>query len=219
MTRPLFATLERWWPGWGMALLGLGGVVAVHLPWHVHPVAALTNNAFDLAEFASLHPATRAENPALLTSLLLRLPLALLAASIALAANRFNTAQARWLWRGMALLVALRLNPPIDFYRNPTGVSLNEQHLAALTALGLGLVLGVIVLGRWLRPLDAVWQSGLWLALGLSGWIGLGRATTTIETLQIEVTYGAGIYVLLALTVLAITLNGYRLLNRPTRDS
>jgi hypothetical protein len=57
-------------------------MLALYLfPWLVNPGASLTPNAYDLAEWASLHPAVRDAN--LLTSLLLRLPLACLALMVA----------------------------------------------------------------------------------------------------------------------------------------
>ena len=50
-------------------------LIAYALPWMMTPtIAGLTNGAYDLAEWTSIHPAVRAD-PLLLTPLLLRLPL------------------------------------------------------------------------------------------------------------------------------------------------
>ncbi|MCI0710276.1 MAG: hypothetical protein L0154_08955, partial [Chloroflexi bacterium] len=176
---------------WMLLLVGLLGVIAVHIPWHVHDVAAFSLNAFDLAEWVSLHPATRAENPALLSSILLRLPLVLLGISITLSANFLRDERLRWIWRCVALLVVFRLNPPIDFYRSPNGVSLNEQHLAYLTYAGIGLVLLIIAIGRRIRPFYFPLMTILWIVMVVASWEGLSRATRTIESLQIDVDYGA----------------------------
>jgi hypothetical protein len=62
-------------------------MLALYLfPWLVNPGASLTPNAYDLAEWASLHPAVREAN--LLTSFLLRLPLACLALTVAFTGQR-----------------------------------------------------------------------------------------------------------------------------------
>ena len=196
---------------WALIGASLLGVVAVHMPWHVHDVAAFSLNAFDLAEWVSLHPATRAENPALLSSILLRLPLVLLGISIALSANFLRDERLRWIWRFVALLVVFRLNPPIDFYRSPNGVSLNEQHLAFLTYAGIGLVLLIIVIGRRIRPFYFPLMTLVWVVIIVVSWDGLSRATRTVETLQIDVGYGAGIYLLIGTAVGVIGLSAYRL--------
>jgi hypothetical protein len=62
-------------------------MLALYLfPWLVNPAASLTPNAYDLAEWASLHPAVRDAN--FLTSFLLRLPLACLALIVAFTGTR-----------------------------------------------------------------------------------------------------------------------------------
>lgn len=196
---------------WVLLSASLLGVVAYHLPWHVHDVAAFTLNAFDLAEWVSLHPTTRAESPALLSSILLRLPLVLLAGSIALGANFLRDERLRWVIRGVALLVALRLNPPVEFYRAPGEVSLNEQHLAYFTAMGLSLVLMLIVVGQRIRPVFYPVMAGLWVLIGGLSLEGLARATRIVESLQIEVAYGAGIYLMIGLVVGVIGFSVYRM--------
>lgn len=200
---------------WGMLIAAVMGVIAVHIPWHVHEVAAFTLNAFDLAEWVSLHPATRAENPPLLSSILLRLPLVLLGLSTALSANFLRDERLRWIWRLAALLVVLRLNPPIDFYRSPNGVSLNAQHLAYLTFAGIGLVLIIIAIGRRIRPFYFPLMAALWIVILAVSWEGLSRATRTIESLQIDVGYGAGIYSLIGIAAGVIGVSVYRTFRPP----
>jgi hypothetical protein len=198
-----------------MLVAGVLGVIAVHIPWHVHEVAAFSLNAFDLAEWVSLHPTTRAENPPLLSSILLRLPLVLLGLSIALSANFLRDERLRWIWRLAALLVVLRLNPPIDFYRSPNGVSLNEQHLAYLTFAGIGLVLVIIAIGRRVRPFYFPLMTIIWIVIVVVSWEGLLRATRTIESLQIDVDYGAGIYILIGIAIGVIGISVYRTFRPP----
>ena len=58
------------------------------LPWVINPGVSLTLGGYDLGEWTSLHEAVRGEQPALLTSFLLRLPLALIAMLIGVAASQ-----------------------------------------------------------------------------------------------------------------------------------
>ncbi len=57
-------------------------LVCYALPWVINPGVSLTLGGYDLGEWASLHEAVRGEQPPLLTSFLLRLPLALVAVLI-----------------------------------------------------------------------------------------------------------------------------------------
>lgn len=167
-------------------------VAAYHMPWQTHKIAAFTNNAFDLAEWVSLHPTVRAERPALLTSLLLRLPLVTLAVIIALTAHRLTSEKLRWLWCGVAFLVVLRLNPPVEFYPWGGG-SVNDRQLGYLMCGGLGAVL-MVTLGA--RRLRSFWQPLTLIAWGVGAASALGgyaRAEDVIAALQVETTPGAGL--------------------------
>ena len=64
--------------------------VCYYLPWYTHDTAGFTTNAFDLAEWSSLHPAVRSSSPPMLTSFLLRFPQVMLIVALALAANRLR---------------------------------------------------------------------------------------------------------------------------------
>ena len=58
----------------------IGVMIACYvLPWVINPGVSLTLGGYDLGEWTSLHEAVRGEQPPLLTSFLLRLPLALIA--------------------------------------------------------------------------------------------------------------------------------------------
>lgn len=191
---------------WTLLIIAVCGVVAVHMPWHVHDVAAFSNNAFDLAEFVSLHPTAQAENPALLSSILLRLPLVLLPIILTLIANRLRDERSRWIWRGVALLVALRLNPPVDFYRGPGDVSLNERQLGYMMIAAIVLVIVAIASHRWLMRYELQLAAALWLIIVVVSIEGWRRATNIVESLQIEVGIGAGIILIVVLALLSIAL-------------
>lgn len=184
---------------WGILLTSLLGVVAFHLPWHNHVVAAFRLNAFDLAEWASLHPTVRAENPSLWSSMLLRLPLLGLGWSIALSANHLRDERWQWIWRGIAVLVVLRLNPPLEFYKGTGGD--NEQQLGYLMIGGLVGIGLFFVAKRWLTQIYFPAVLVIWLIIGYASWEGLRRATNVVKSLVLEVDYGGGFYLLIILVV------------------
>jgi len=59
-------------------LLAAAALIGYILPWTVNNSAALTLNAYDLAEWLSLHPLSRANTPPLMASFWLRLQLVLI---------------------------------------------------------------------------------------------------------------------------------------------
>ena len=176
-----------------LVIVGLLGFVQ---PWILAPAGSMTLNAFDLAEWTSLHPAQRATSPPMLTPLMLRMQLLIL--SVMLGAS----ATAGRLKAGATILIlaltAAQL-PPLDIvydfnnlnYRQQlvlAGVSLiasyallafNPQRIAILASVALpliGMVTAVLGLGQALElyhhfKLEAVPGAGLWI-LGLS-YIGM----------------------------------------------
>ncbi len=178
------------------AWLILGGVILAtagyYLPWYVHDTAAFTTNAFDLAEWASLHPAVRSSSPPMLTSFLLRFPQVMLIFALALAANGLRDPRSRWVWRAIALIPALRFFPPSDFF---TGASTdpNYRQMLLLTGLCAASVLVAILLER----AASRWQSALLVAAlvagVIAGWWGLSRAGVLLDNFEIDVTIGAGV--------------------------
>lgn len=104
-------------------------IVFYLFPWLVNPSASLSPNAYDLAEWASLHPAVRDATPALLTSLLLRLPLACLALLIGFTARR-------GLFPALIVLVlAAALLPPPEFVKALDNSNYRQQAALALFTL------------------------------------------------------------------------------------
>lgn len=133
---------------WRSIALILLGLFFYSIPWLINPGVGLTANAYDLAEWASLHPEVRNQTPELLTSLLLRLPLVIFACLIAL-----NTGQSRRQRVTMLvffLLITLASFPPLEFLtvaRNDQNYQ--QQFLLFLGALILGFVGLAGVLRRW----------------------------------------------------------------------
>jgi hypothetical protein len=176
-------------------MIGIGlaaAVVCYYLPWFTHRTAGFTMNAFDLAEWTSLHPAVRSSSPPMLTCFLLRLPQLVLAAAIGLAANRLSDPRIRWMVRALALLLVLRWIPPIDFFRGESGDP-NYRQMAGLTGAGLVLIVAAIGLARLPERWQQAMMVGLLLLGVLAGWVGLSRAGILLDNFEIHVRVGVGI--------------------------
>jgi len=173
-------------PLWPFLLLLL---IAYALPWLVNPGVSLTPGGYDLAEWASIHPAVRFGNPPLITSLLLRFPLACIALLAAL-----NTSVKRFSWRWWLKvvfvgLIAAALLPPFEFFTifrdDP---NYQQQFLIALVVL-LGGAVGVFgVVQRW--------RQWLTIALALVGagmsLIGLLQAYQLMQQFRLPTQIGVG---------------------------
>ncbi|WP_162910000.1 hypothetical protein [Aggregatilinea lenta] len=185
--------------GWILAAMALA-LLCYYLPWFVHQSAGFTTNAYDLAEWSSLHPATRSSNPPLLTSFLLRLPHVLLLFAAGIAANGLRDERLRWIVRAVALLLVLRLVPPVEFFRDESADP-NYRQMLLLTVMGGGLVLVSLVVrpGRAAQGLIAASLMG---GVGAGLW-GLSRAGELLYNFEIDVQIGAGAYGLAMFAALA----------------
>jgi hypothetical protein len=190
---------------WGILAGVLLALVAYHMPWHVHPAAVFSNNAFDLAEAVSLHPTVRAESPTLLTTLLLRIPLIGLALIATLTANQLDDERWRWIWRGIAVLIVLRLNPPIDFYPFGGG-SENDQQLGMLMFGGLFIVGIGILTSHWVRLVYHPLMIAIAIATIIVSINGYKRATDVMESLALQLSIGAGIVLFISVLVVMLVL-------------
>ncbi len=179
--------------GWWLILAALTlALLCYYLPWYSHATAAFTLHAYDLAEWASLHPAVRSETPGLWTSFLLRLPQVTLIWAAALLANGGRDPRLRTMLRGVALLVALRFLPPREFLSTASGDP-NYRQMALLTGLGLaGILLAILA---WRLP--GRWQGGaaasVLLVGAMAGWWGLTRTRPVLDNFQIEAKIGYGV--------------------------
>lgn len=180
----------------------LAGVILAflcyQLPWFTHSTAGFTMNGFDLAEWSSLHPAVRSTS--LLTSFLLRAPLLAVIAALALVANRLSDPRIRWVLRALAVLIALRFVPPVDFFRTARADP-NYRQMALLVVLSGAALLGALLLhrvpGRW----QMVLVAALLLAGTGAGWWGLSRTKLLLDNFEIAVKVGPGFVGYAALAV------------------
>ncbi|MBN1563190.1 MAG: hypothetical protein JXA10_05080 [Anaerolineae bacterium] len=179
---------RAWWMTLGLGL----ALVCYMLPWYTHDTAGFTTNAFDLAEWASIHPAVRSSSPPMLTSLLLRWPLVAVIIGLALTANRFEDARVCWVVRGVALLLALRLISPSDFFANASDDP-NYRQMAQLTAASVIGILVAIMLFRLAQRWQNAVLVGVLLIGVLAGWQGLADAGTLLDNFEIAVSIGPGI--------------------------
>ncbi|MYD11384.1 MAG: hypothetical protein F4X02_15240 [Chloroflexi bacterium] len=113
-----------------LALLGLLGYL---LPWAVASSAPMTLNAYDLAEWASLHPAQRQTTPPLLAPLLLRVQLAILSLTFALSISQ------RWVAAAAVVALALAQLPPFEYVYDIANMNYRQQFVLALVSLVAGL--------------------------------------------------------------------------------
>lgn len=179
--------------------------LCLYLPWFAHETAGFTMHGFDLAEWTSLHPATRSSRPPMLTSFLLRLPHILLPIAAALAAAALPGPRARGAVRMVAALLVLRLLPPIEFFRGAVADP-NYRQMMLLTALGLLSVAVMFALPR--HMIGAALAIALVVAVA-TGWWGLSRAGVLLDNFEIDVQVGAGVVGLTAFAVAALVAAGW----------
>lgn len=192
----------RIWRSWWIIVCLVAGIVCYYLPWFTHSSAGFTMNAFDLAEWSSLHPAVRSSSPPMLTSFLLRLPHLTLAVGLALAANLLIDPRARWLVRLGAALLVLRLLPPAEFLTSARDDP-NYRQMALLTVLGAALLTLAIPFFRLGPRWQLVTLVGLVFVGTLAGWVGLSRAAVLLDNFEIDVKTGPGVIGLSLFVILA----------------
>jgi hypothetical protein len=185
-------------------VLLFGGLVAYIIPWLVNHGVGITPNAYDLAEWVSLHPASHISTPPLFTSLLQRLPPVCLAFVLAFFDVRGRLKRRATL--ACVIVIAVALLPPLEFFTSTRGdANYQQQLILSLVAL-LGGVLGV---SGVIRKADAVLVAVSSLAGALACTVGLAQGYELMLQFDLSAQIGLGG---LALTVifLAIALKEYR---------
>jgi len=193
---------------WIVFLLAL---VAYSLPWVLTPDTGLNMGAYDLAEWASLHPAVRAASPTLLVSFSLRLPLALLALLSAFSDGQMRS---RWLRAVVVGLLSMALLPPLEFftqYREDPNYR-QQFALAVLTLLG----------GSFgLTSYPDRWRGLIFIALtvlgGVSSLWGLWQGYTLLRDFHLPLNLGVGgTMLVLCFLVMAVLYRPVPFLHRKT---
>lgn len=199
-------TLRRAVPPVLFALL----IITYLQPWIINGSAALNLTAYDLAEWASLHPAAGAQSPPLLTSLLLRLPLA--CAGIWLAWYRPQSGITRIVIAIVVALIAIGLLPPPEYLGqrdNP-----NYQQQAGLAALMLAASLTGLMAGGRIKPIVRTGVSVIVLIGGMAAALGgLSLAGQWMGEFRLPAITGSGAILMglcFAVTALLCLLTGVR---------
>ena len=167
----------------------VAGLAGLLLPWILASSGAMTLNAFDLAEWASLHPSQPGTSPPLIVPLLLRVQLVFLALMVGLLA-------AGGMHRTSAALViavfAIAQIPPLEIVYDPNNLNYRQQLIMAMASLILGLAALRLRLGR----------ARIWLiaALALAGMVtsfsGLLQSQALYGQLNQAAGAGIGVWVL-----------------------
>jgi hypothetical protein len=202
----------------GLVGLWLVAFVAYHMAWTAHKSMAFVLNGFDLAAQIRIHPAMVAESPSMRTSIFLWLAVLTIAFGVCLGSCLYEGWRSRWWLRLMAIGITLRVNPPQGAVRS--GLLQNDyaMTLTALTILGLGLVMLVILLEKnLLKHFRSIMFLNCLVGI-LFPMLGLSRALGLLQELQLESTLGGGavLYVLALLTIGVVDLWGWKVADDPS---
>ncbi|NWF68799.1 MAG: hypothetical protein HXY40_06925 [Chloroflexi bacterium] len=172
-----------------LLLLVVLTVLPYSLPWLVNRGAGLSFNAYDLAEWASLHPVAHTMHPAMLPTLLLRAQLTIITLMIALCAGRAFS-DLRWGFCAL-LVVALVLAqmPPFEFFAVArTDTNYGMQFTLTLFSLFVGVVA--------LSGAFSAWRTRLMALLALAGivtsLIALAQVHGLMRSFDLQVQIGVG---------------------------
>lgn len=206
---------EQWHHRLPWMLLGVA-IIAFYLPWLWHPSAGLSPGGYDLAEWISLHPAVRQASPPLWPSFFLRAEMSILAIMTALYATQLDTQTSRWIVRIVAILLALTLFPPLEFFtiaRNDT----NYHQQFALGITSLVFVVATVWSYKVSRKMAGVLIIGLNL-LGIGfGVLGLFKGRELMTALGINYSIGLGIILLVAALGFLAMHTAYRMIAQESK--
>ncbi len=166
-------------------------VISLYLPWLWHPTAALSPNNIDLAEWTTLHPASRGSNPPLLPSFFLRSCPGVATVMLALYSSLLKKKVFRLGGGLLAVLLALGMFPPPDFFTVYTA-DVNYQQQFILGGLTLAAVAATCTAGRW--SVTAIWIISLaFSVVGLAcAVVGLIQSMSLMTGLGVALSIGAG---------------------------
>lgn len=176
------------------------------LPWVRATNAAMTLNAFDLAEWTSLHPLQKGATPALVVPLLLRMQLLVLAVSIAL----WPTSR-KAIYLASVVIVTLSISqlPPFEFLDNRDDANYRQLLILALATPVLSIVARRFLPARF-RPLVT---SVLALAGIVTSLAGQSQALELYRVTLEKGETGGGLG-LMVVAYVAISLNALRYRHR-----
>lgn len=165
-------------------------IIMSTLTWLTNPGAGLCFGAGDLAEWASLHPAVRAESPPLLTSFLLRLPLVCLALITSFSAPApILKSRAWWIAALLSGVILILLFPPLEYFTSARNDKNYQQQImlvgTALVGCGLGLSR---ILAAWRGYAVMLWA----ITGAVTGLVGLQKSYDLMRNFDLPVQIGIG---------------------------
>lgn len=145
----------------------LVAVIGYSLPWLWLPGVSLQPGAYDLAEWASLHPFVRGQGNLLLPALLLRFPLLGIGTTAVMMARLDHRNERRVLLVILALGIGLALIPPVAFFQGQWQDPNYRQIFILWLVFGLGSIALLILPRGWL-----IWAGSAVLLLSILSAIG-----------------------------------------------
>lgn len=161
-----------------LLLLALAGYL---FPWVTAPNSAMTLNAFDLAEWTSLHPLQQGATPPLIVPLLLRVQLSILAVIITLCSASRNE---RFLAFLFVVLLSVSQLPPLEFLNNVADPNYRQLLFLAIATTLLSTGLGFILPAQF-RPFVIIFLAVAGIVTSLVG------QSQAIELYQVTLEQGA----------------------------
>lgn len=172
-----------------MWILLVAALIAYSIPWVHNSGTILQPNAFDLAEWASLHPTVQNGSPAFIETLLLRLQLVIIAAIIAYHRNDKRWSNL-WILRTlMILLIAIAMLPPLEYFTAERSNPNYGQQFALFIAI---LVIGTLGLSNRFADYHKHLITGLIFAGLTTSIIGIYQTTTLMQAYLPNVQLGFG---------------------------
>lgn len=137
------------------------------LPWIITPTAPLSLNAYDLAEWTSLHPSQPTASPPMIVPLLLRLQLVIIGISIAL---QTRSTMQRLIGLVIITLLALAQLPPLEFLTiERDNINYQQQFVLATTTLLVGGGFTIKTPKTYFAPIISVILIGIGMYTSMMG--------------------------------------------------
>ncbi|MDZ4764956.1 MAG: hypothetical protein SGI73_10420 [Chloroflexota bacterium] len=166
-------------------------LVGYALPSAIGTGAALTFNAYDLAEWVTLNPASNAETPPLFSAFLLRAPL--MGIGIYAAAYAAQQRRSRWVYGLVWLALTAGLVPPFEFIDYLGNPNYRQQAALSLLTLIIGGVLFVPFIRRVVSPRIVGIVAAIFGGVTVIG--GVLRGLELMSVYGVALTMGAGAFV------------------------
>jgi hypothetical protein len=183
---------------WVLTGLLIAALIGYYLSWLANPAAALSANAFDLAEWVGLAPSQRGAAPLPMpASFFLRATLLLLVLLYGLRARAWRGA-GRVALTALALILALTLLPPLGFFRGEWEDP-NYRQLMGLSAVALIGLAAVMLVPRRLIGRRA--EASIALLIAVCAVIGQVLALDVIRSLHITAPAGVGFGAVIVSTI------------------